>query len=143
MIMCNFRNTPNVVLSLESSGISSPADLEGKTIGVRAGSGPTTMFPALMAKAGVNAEKVTQLTLDFSAFIPSLLAKRISGFVGFAPTQYPVLLSDILAKEPVKVLYYTESGLSRAEHGTSVTYPTQSATSPTRFEASSVPRSVE
>ena len=120
MIMCNFRNTPNVVLSLESSGISSPADLEGKTIGVRAGSGPTTMFPALMAKAGVNAEKVSQLNLDFSAFIPSLLAKRISGFVGFAPTQYPVLVN--LAKEPVKVLYYTESGLVALSMGI-VTHP--------------------
>jgi len=109
MVMCNFRSTPNVVLSLESSGIETPADLGGKIIGVRAGSGPTTMFPALMARNDVDASKVSQLNLDFSAFIPSLLAKRIGGFVGFAPTQYPVLAN--LAKEPVKSLYYSQFGV--------------------------------
>src|SRR5690606_6893637 len=109
MVMCNFRSTPNVVLSLESSGIEKPADLEGKMIGVRAGSGPTTMFPALMARNGVDASKVSQLNLDFSAFIPSLLAKRIEGFVGFAPTQYPILVN--LTEEPVRAMYYSQNGV--------------------------------
>jgi NitT/TauT family transport system substrate-binding protein len=109
MVLCVFRRTPAVLVSLRSSGISKAADLAGKTIGVRAGSGPVTIFPAYLAASGVDIDKVKLLNLDFSAFIPSLLQKRIDGFVGFAPTQYPVVKS--LASEPVDVLHFSDAGI--------------------------------
>jgi NitT/TauT family transport system substrate-binding protein len=109
MVLCVFRRTPAVLVSLRSSGISKAADLVGKTIGVRAGSGPVTIFPAYLSASGVDVAKVKQLNMDFSAFIPSLLQKRIDGFVGFAPTQYPVVKS--LATEPVDVLYFSDAGV--------------------------------
>lgn len=109
MVMCNFRSTPTAIMCLESSGIKDFKDITDKKLGVRAGSGPTTLLPALFAKAGIASDKVSQLNLDFSAFIPSLLAGRIDAFAGLATSQYPILAG--LAKEPVKVLYFAEAGV--------------------------------
>jgi NitT/TauT family transport system substrate-binding protein len=57
----------------------------------------------------VDITKIKQLNLDFSAFVPALLQKRIDGFVGFAPTHIPVVSSA--SGEPANALYYADAGI--------------------------------
>ncbi|MPZ52438.1 MAG: transporter substrate-binding domain-containing protein [Acidimicrobiia bacterium] len=115
MVANIFRRSPHVVLSLAETGIESPADLEGKTVGGAAGSSPTTMFNAFLEAADVDADAVEMVNLDAASYIPALLEGRIDAFVGFAPSQYPILLAS--TPEPPNVLYYADSGVVTVSTG--------------------------
>lgn len=118
MTACVFRRTPASVMSLQSTGIREPIDLEGKSIGVRAGSSPTILLPAFLAAAGVDPAKVQTINLDFSALIPALLQKRIDALAGFAPSQYPVLTGA--AGEKIELLRYSDAGIVTLSTGIAV-----------------------
>ena len=120
MVLCVFRRTPAVLVSLRSTGIKKASDLVGKTIGGRAGSGPVTILPAYLTASGVDVASVKLLNLDFGAYIPSLLQKRIDGFVGFAPNQLPVAAN--MASEPVDALNFSDAGIVTLSMGI-VTHP--------------------
>jgi NitT/TauT family transport system substrate-binding protein len=47
------------IIALERSGIRTPKDLEGKTLGTATGAVPQTVFPAYAKLAGIDASKVT------------------------------------------------------------------------------------
>ena len=47
------------IITLERSGIRTPKDLEGKTLGTAPGAVPQTVFPAYAKLAGIDASKVT------------------------------------------------------------------------------------
>ena len=120
MIANIFRRSPHVVLSLESTGISDPEDLVGKRVGAAAGSSPTTMFPAFLQAAGIDEAEVEIVSLDAASYIPALLEGRIDAFVGFAPSQLPILQAS--APEPPSVLYYADAGVVTVSTGL-VTHP--------------------
>jgi NitT/TauT family transport system substrate-binding protein len=64
--------------------ITSPKDLEGKTISTTPGNGHFVMFPAFAKGAGFDASKVKWVTVDGAAMGPMLINKQIDAAPFFA-----------------------------------------------------------
>lgn len=67
------QRAPEAVISLQSSGIKSPKDLEGKRWGAVAGDEAQRLFYAYAKKNNVDVSKIRKVTLNHSAAISSLL----------------------------------------------------------------------
>ena len=67
------QRAPEAVISLESSGIRTPKDLEGKRWGAVAGDEAQRLFTAFAAVNGVDTSKIRKINLNHSAAITSLL----------------------------------------------------------------------
>jgi NitT/TauT family transport system substrate-binding protein len=86
------QKTIIALMTLESSGIRSPRDLPGRTVGAAAGSVPKTLFPAYARLAGLDPAQIRRVKwVDVAGNqLPSLLAARkvdaIGQFVPAAPT---------------------------------------------------------
>ena len=59
-----FRRNPAAVVVLADSGITTPKDLEGKSIAITAGSAQFQQWPAFVKGAGLDASKIQVVNLD-------------------------------------------------------------------------------
>jgi NitT/TauT family transport system substrate-binding protein len=99
------QRTMNAIGFRQSSGITQPADLEGKTIADAPASATTILFPFYAEKAGIDADQVE--------FVPSappdapklLAAKRVDAVGQFVVGKG---LLQAAAKEPIEFLPYAD-----------------------------------
>ena len=70
-------------VGLESSGITRPKDLEGKTLGGPPSDTGIVLLPAFAKLAGFDAAKVKVQNVDAGARVPALFQKRIDFLVSF------------------------------------------------------------
>jgi ABC-type nitrate/sulfonate/bicarbonate transport system substrate-binding protein len=75
---------PVALIFLQSSGIKTPADLAGKTIGVPTGSLSEQYLDIFLQKQGIAKDKVTIQNIGFPALHPALLQKRVAAICEFA-----------------------------------------------------------
>lgn len=75
---------PVAVVYLDGSGIESPGDLVGKTIGVPTGSLSETYLKVFLEKQGVSLDDVTIQNIGFSALHPALLQGQVDAIAEFA-----------------------------------------------------------
>ena len=80
----NEPRNPVALIFLQSSGIKSPADLAGKTIGVPTGSLSEQYLDIFLQKQGVPKDKVTVQNIGFGALHPALMQKRVDAICEFA-----------------------------------------------------------
>lgn len=78
--------SPLAVFSLKSSGINSPKDLEGKTIGATPTTGDYHLFPAFAAATGVDASKIKFRFLDGNVRTQTLLSGGVDALTGYYST---------------------------------------------------------
>jgi putative hydroxymethylpyrimidine transport system substrate-binding protein len=71
----------NTVIALEDSGIETLADLKGKTVGYSVGGFEEAMLGAMLENAGVAADSVELVNVNF-ALSQSLLSGRVDAIVG-------------------------------------------------------------
>lgn len=74
---------PAAVYALSGSGISSPKDLQGKTVGMSFGGEDYELWPAFAQLAGINASQVNLVNLGDSQLIPELVAGKVDATVQF------------------------------------------------------------
>jgi NitT/TauT family transport system substrate-binding protein len=94
------------LMTLEGYGITTPKDLEGKKVGDPSGSISTTLFPIYAKLAGIDASKVTFVTMQARA-LPSALASRDVDVIGQFVVGRPTIEATAGGK-PVVVLPYSE-----------------------------------
>jgi NitT/TauT family transport system substrate-binding protein/putative hydroxymethylpyrimidine transport system substrate-binding protein len=70
------------LITLESSGIRSPADLEGRSVGVTGVPSDDAVVRTEVAAAGGDPTEVQQVTIGFGG-VKALLAGRVDAFTGF------------------------------------------------------------
>jgi NitT/TauT family transport system substrate-binding protein len=75
---------PVAVLYLEDTGISTPADLVGKTIGVPTGSLSETYLNVFLEREGIATDSVTIQNIGFAALHPALLQGQVDAIAEFA-----------------------------------------------------------
>jgi len=75
---------PVAVVFLDGSGIESPADLTGKTIGVPTGSLSDTYLRVFLEQQGVSVDDVTIENIGFAALHPALLQDQVHAIAEFA-----------------------------------------------------------
>jgi ABC-type nitrate/sulfonate/bicarbonate transport system substrate-binding protein len=80
----NEPRNPVALIFLQSSGIKSPGDLAGKTIGVPTGSLSEQYLDMFLQKQGIARDKVTIQNIGFSALHPALMQKRVDAICEFA-----------------------------------------------------------
>lgn len=99
------QNTLATYIALRESGISTPKDLEGKTIADAPGSTATVLFPLYAKRAGVDASKV-RFVPAAPPTLPSLLAsKRVDAVAQFI-LGLPLMQTAAGGKPVVSLPYY-------------------------------------
>ena len=83
-----YRRNPFVLFSLAKSGIKTPADYVGKKVGVKIGGNEELIYRAVMAKAGIDKSKVTEIPVKFD--MTPLLTGDIDVWPGY-------LINEVLA----------------------------------------------
>ena len=76
----------------KASGIKTPKDLEGRTMGMATAESHLMLFPVFAKKAGIDATKVQWVTMTSPAKIPSLMAGKIDAMMTFV-TEEPNITS--------------------------------------------------
>jgi putative hydroxymethylpyrimidine transport system substrate-binding protein len=71
----------NTIMALESSGITEPADLEGKTVGVTGVPSDEAMLGAILEDSGLSLDDVEVVNVGFD-LMPSLLSKSVDAIIG-------------------------------------------------------------
>jgi NitT/TauT family transport system substrate-binding protein len=77
-----YGKSPLGVIYLKESGIKSPKDLVGKTIGRTASGSSVTMWPAFLAANGIDRAQVKETVADANALLPLLLSRRVDAVLG-------------------------------------------------------------
>jgi NitT/TauT family transport system substrate-binding protein len=101
-----YRRNPFVLFSLAKSGIKSPAGWVGKRVAVKLGGNEELIYRAVLAKAGIDKTKLTEVPIKFD--MTPLLAGAIDVWPGY-------LINEVLeAKEKgfdVNVIYPFDFGI--------------------------------
>ncbi|HVA37314.1 MAG TPA: ABC transporter substrate-binding protein [Candidatus Dormibacteraeota bacterium] len=114
-----YAKAPETVFYFEGGAIKSPKDLEGKTIATSAGSTDFELFPLFAAAQGIDASKITWVTVDPSAKVGLFLQGKVD-----ATTTYVLGLPGVQAKAGArKVGHFTygEYGVDAYGNGLVVT----------------------
>ena len=120
-VMSLLNSTGFSVVSLASTGIKTPKDLEGKKLAVSPGDPLGQLFRALAAHNKLDMSKITFVQVDPAAKVVSVLEKRVEALLGGADDQY--FLIKYKGEEPAALRF--------ADHGANIvgmTILTQEAT---------------
>ncbi len=110
-----YGKPPHAVFTLEGSGITSPKDLEGRTIADSASSSLPKLFPAYAKAAGIDANKVKWLFVTSDAIAATLALSRAD-----AVTYYTIgeaLLSKAVAPKKLTILKFSDVGMDFYSNG--------------------------
>jgi ABC-type nitrate/sulfonate/bicarbonate transport system substrate-binding protein len=101
-----YRRNPFVLFSLAKSGIKTPAEFVGKTIGVKIGGNEELIYRAVLANAGIDKSKLTEMPVKFD--ITPLLTGTVDVWPGY-------LINEVLAAKEkgfdVNVIYPVDYGI--------------------------------
>jgi NitT/TauT family transport system substrate-binding protein len=112
-----YGKAPYALWIRKDANVSTPKDLEGKTLGGSAGSAVRVLFPAFAKMAGVDASKVKWQTLDAASLYPTLFSKRIDGMVDFTPGWPTVSKRAAEAKVELQKMFYYDYGFTIYSNG--------------------------
>jgi putative hydroxymethylpyrimidine transport system substrate-binding protein len=93
------------LLALEKSGVTSPKDLEGETVGVTGMPSDLAAVNSMVANAGGDPTKVKTVTIGFNA-IQNLIAGKVKAAVGFWNSEGV----QLQAQEPTTIFKLDEFG---------------------------------
>jgi NitT/TauT family transport system substrate-binding protein len=110
-----YQRTPSVIISLKSSGINTPADLAGKTVGASTGEAPLQLLPAYLSAAGADPKSAKVVNMDPGSKIPALLKGRVDAIVGYATDDLPAAETEAPGK--LAVQYYADNGVTTLSNG--------------------------
>lgn len=99
-------SSPLSIVTLAGKGIEDPKDLEGKKLGAPAGDAARRVFPAYAAAVGVDANKVTWVTMDVPLREPMLVRGDVDAVSGFYYTIVINLLNLNISEKDIKVFKY-------------------------------------
>lgn len=77
VVQVSMQTSPYGLAYLEGIGISKPKDLEGRKVGIPAGSSVLQFWPAFAKVNGIDPAKVTILNIEAAALPPSLAAQSV------------------------------------------------------------------
>ena len=109
-VMSLLNSTGFSVVSLASTGIRTPKDLEGKSFAVSPGDPLGQLFRALAAHNKLDMNKIRFVQVDPAAKVVSVLEKKVDALLGGADDQY--FLIKYKGQEPAALRY--------ADHGANI-----------------------
>jgi NitT/TauT family transport system substrate-binding protein len=106
-VMSLLNSTGFAVVSLASTGIKTPKDLEGKKLAVSPGDPLGQLFRALAASNNLDMSKISFVQVDPAAKVVSVLEKRVDALLGGADDQF--FLIKYKGEQPA-ALRYADNG---------------------------------
>jgi len=108
---------PFSLLTLKGRGIEKPKDLEGKKLGAPAGDAPRRLFPVFAKAAGVDATKVTWVSMDVPLREPTLIKGDVDAITGFYFTAFLNLTAAKVPASDIIAFQYGDYGLDLYGNG--------------------------
>ena len=106
-----YGNASVGIMYTVESGIKEPKDLEGHKVAKTAGSASMTLFPAFLAANKVDRDKITEVNVTGSSFLPLLLSRQVDAVVD-QKTNLPRYQKAAAAQGlTVKSMAYADYGL--------------------------------
>ncbi len=115
MVAGIYRRNPTAAVVLADSGINSPKDLEGKSMGIPTGGAGFTQWPAFAKGCGVDADRVQVVNIDPAAAPATLLQRRVDGIAGFAQGFVPSI--EIKGGQAARILWFADCGVDVVSNG--------------------------
>ncbi len=112
-----YYRSPLSVGSLKKSGIQSPADLNGRTIGAAAPDGAYRLFPAFAQAAGVDAARLKWNMVGLQLREAVLARGDVEAILGFDSTMFFGLKKAGIPADDVRFIYYADVGLDLYGNG--------------------------
>jgi NitT/TauT family transport system substrate-binding protein len=109
-VMGLYQRNPIGVIYNAKSGITTPKDLEGKTLVITNGDAPAALLPAFMAATGVDLKKVNVVSTDPASKNAAVISGRGDAVVTFSFQAVPIIEAAGVA---VKTFDYADYGVSR------------------------------
>lgn len=106
-----YFKSPLSVVTLTKSGISKPADLEGRTIGAAAADGAYRLFSTYAKTTSVDGSKIKWNMVGLQLREAVLANGSADAILGFDSTVYFGLQKAGVAPADIKILYYSDAGL--------------------------------
>ena len=110
-----FRRAPAAIIVLSSSSIKTPKDLEGRTLGITAGSGVFQQWPAYVKSAGLDVSKIKTVNIDPSGLGPALISGKVDAIGGYAASFVPSI--EVLGKKEARLLWFSDVGVNIVSNG--------------------------
>jgi NitT/TauT family transport system substrate-binding protein len=110
-----YRRNPTGVMVLSDSDIKTPKDLEGKNIGITAGSAQFQQWPAFCKGAGIDASKIEVVNVDPAGVSAALLSGKVPAIAGFVQGYVPSI--EIRGKKEARVFYFADYGVTAVSNG--------------------------
>ena len=105
-----YESTPAAVLALKKSGIKSPADLAGKTLGAPVFDAGRKAFPIFARVNKIDLSKVTWKTMDPPLRETMLQRGDVDAITGFTFTSYLGLVARGVKEEDIVMFKYNDFG---------------------------------
>ncbi|MCX7522814.1 ABC transporter substrate-binding protein [Microbacterium sp. STN6] len=99
----------SAVISLADEGITSPKDLEGKSVGITPGDALSQTFPAFLRANDVDPSTVKIVNVDAASKIAVLVKGSVDAIVGFDENQAPVVAQK--SGKKVDTMLYSDYGI--------------------------------
>ena len=106
---------PAALIVLADSGITTPKDLEGKTVAMTAGSGQFQQWPAFATGAGIDVTKIRMVNIDPAGVGAALVSKKADAIGGYAQGYVPAI--EIRAKKEVRIFWFADYGVHVVSNG--------------------------
>lgn len=102
---------PFAIVTLDKTGIKTPRDLEGRTLGAPAPDGAYAQWKAFVKENGIDASKVKIENVGFPVREPMLVAGEVDAITGYSFSSFLNLKSKGIAPDQIRVLLMSDHGL--------------------------------
>ncbi len=110
-IFMTYDAPPFAVLGRKSLGVTSPKDLEGKTLGAPAADGAYANWPVFVAENSIQAESVTIENVGFPVREPMLAQGKVDAITGYSFSSFINLKSKGVEADDISVMLMTDFGV--------------------------------
>jgi NitT/TauT family transport system substrate-binding protein len=115
MVASVYRRNPAAVVVLADSGIKTPKDLEGKSIGIPTGAAQFQQWPAFVKGCGLDGSKIQVINIDPASSPPALITGKVHALAGYAQGYVPSI--EIRGNKKTDILWYADCGVTAVSNG--------------------------
>jgi NitT/TauT family transport system substrate-binding protein len=115
MVASIYRRNPTAAIVLKESGIKTPKDLEGKTVGMAPGGTQFQQWPAFVKGCNLDSSKITVINLDPAGTVPALVTGKVQAVASYSQGTVPGI--EFRSKKETMSLYYADCGVTAVSNG--------------------------
>lgn len=117
MVYMIYNRPPMGVMTLAGSGIEHPRDLEGRRVGAPVNDTAFRLFPVLASALDIDESLVNFDNVSPNLRESMLYRGQVDAIMTFPPTSYANLLQLGVDPDDIRIMYYTDYGVSMYSNG--------------------------